>query len=296
MDLYCAHCGQADKQVLLPFKDLIVDFLAANFNFDTKLGNTLKNMLLKPGKITVEFLQGRREQFVQPLKFYFFCSFLFYMVNTLTSYLDEGTKENDFNISFNNNENTISFNDSKDTLHFMGIKIDGEDTNKKLQWISHHASIQQIDSISGRKNNTFQIYLIRRMASNFMKDKKLLSDQIINNVKTSLILLMPGFALLLWLFYLRQHRFFIEHLLFSVHLHSALLLLMCLMQLFSLLWEGFMIIGVLMSVFYLYKSLLVFYAQSTLKTKFKTLFLLISHGFLLLFVVLIAGLWSVMIL
>ncbi|NWJ52352.1 MAG: DUF3667 domain-containing protein [Bacteroidetes bacterium] len=79
-DNYCPNCGQKNDSHKIPVKHLFVEFIEDLFHFDTKLWNTLKASFTKPGKITLDYLEGKRARYVPPVKFYVFVSFIFFLL------------------------------------------------------------------------------------------------------------------------------------------------------------------------------------------------------------------------
>ena len=70
------------------------------------------------------------------------------------------------------------------------------------------------------------------MNQNIDKDK--LISFLINNINWLIIFILPFAALLFKLLYLRRKRYFIEHLIFNLHNHSALLILFSLTTLLTI--------------------------------------------------------------
>jgi hypothetical protein len=79
-DNYCPNCGQKNDSHKIPVKHLFIEFIEDLFHFDTKLWNTLKASFTKPGKITLDYLEGKRARYVPPVKFYVFVSFIFFLL------------------------------------------------------------------------------------------------------------------------------------------------------------------------------------------------------------------------
>lgn len=52
------------------------DFISSLISFDGKIWNTLKIFLIYPGKISNDFVAGKKACYVPPLKMYFFVSFI----------------------------------------------------------------------------------------------------------------------------------------------------------------------------------------------------------------------------
>ncbi|MGE0077222.1 MAG: DUF3667 domain-containing protein [Bacteroidales bacterium] len=79
-DNYCPNCGQENNNRKLPVRYLLFEFFEDFFSFDTKLWNTIKASLSRPGKITSDYLNGKRARYVPPVKFYLFISFIFFLL------------------------------------------------------------------------------------------------------------------------------------------------------------------------------------------------------------------------
>ncbi len=79
-DNYCPNCGQENKTNIIPVSHLVFEVFEDIFHFDTKLWNTLKASFTRPGKITREYLEGKRARYVPPVKLYVFVSFIFFLL------------------------------------------------------------------------------------------------------------------------------------------------------------------------------------------------------------------------
>lgn len=79
-DNYCPHCGQENNTHKIPVKHIVLETFEDFFHFDTKLWNTIKTTFARPGKITVDYLEGKRARYVPPVKFYIFISFIFFLL------------------------------------------------------------------------------------------------------------------------------------------------------------------------------------------------------------------------
>lgn len=75
---FCPHCGQENHDLKVPIGHLAFEVFEGFTHFDTKFYNTMKAIFLSPGKITKDFLEGRRERYVQPIRLYLLISFFFF--------------------------------------------------------------------------------------------------------------------------------------------------------------------------------------------------------------------------
>lgn len=79
-DNYCPNCGQENNTHKIPVRHIVLETFEDFFHFDTKLWNTVKTTFTKPGKITVDYLEGKRARYVPPVKLYIFISFIFFLL------------------------------------------------------------------------------------------------------------------------------------------------------------------------------------------------------------------------
>ena len=79
-DNFCPSCGQENNIRKIPVHHLAVEVFEDFFHFDTKLWNTIKASFTRPGKITLDYLDGKRVSYVPPVKFYVFVSFIFFLL------------------------------------------------------------------------------------------------------------------------------------------------------------------------------------------------------------------------
>ncbi|MDR2237157.1 MAG: DUF3667 domain-containing protein [Chryseobacterium sp.] len=73
---YCPHCGQQNIESRQPFHYLFTHFIEDFTHYDGQFWGTVKNLLFKPGKLTTTYLEGKRQEFVPPVKLYIFVSFV----------------------------------------------------------------------------------------------------------------------------------------------------------------------------------------------------------------------------
>jgi hypothetical protein len=77
---WCHNCGQENLQIKESFGHMIVHAVSDYFHFDHQFFHTLRPMFLKPGKLTNEYMAGRRTQYLHPVKMYIFISLVFFLL------------------------------------------------------------------------------------------------------------------------------------------------------------------------------------------------------------------------
>src|SRR5499427_1021096 len=75
---WCAQCGQPAIDYRRSFRHVIADLLDEFLNWDSKFFATIALLILKPWRLTNEFLAGRRVRYANPLRLYLLASILFF--------------------------------------------------------------------------------------------------------------------------------------------------------------------------------------------------------------------------
>src|SRR6266498_3445634 len=75
---WCGQCGQAAVDYRRSFRHVVADVLDSFLNWDSKFFATIALLIFKPWRLTNEFLAGKRVCYVNPLRFYLLASILFF--------------------------------------------------------------------------------------------------------------------------------------------------------------------------------------------------------------------------
>jgi Protein of unknown function (DUF3667) len=75
---WCAQCGQPAIEYRRSFRHVVADLLNEFLNWDSKFFTTIALLLLKPWRLTNEFLAGKRVRYVNPLRVYLLASIIFF--------------------------------------------------------------------------------------------------------------------------------------------------------------------------------------------------------------------------
>ena len=77
---YCCVCGQETRLHVPSAREFIHEFVGHYVALEGRLWKTLLLLLVKPGFLTWEYIEGRRTRYVQPLRVYLTFSILFFAV------------------------------------------------------------------------------------------------------------------------------------------------------------------------------------------------------------------------
>lgn len=77
---FCYFCGQPDRNFMRFFPALLREFLSDFLELDSRFVRTMKPLLFQPGRLTRDFLEGRRFRYTPPMRLYIFSSLAFFIL------------------------------------------------------------------------------------------------------------------------------------------------------------------------------------------------------------------------
>jgi hypothetical protein len=135
---FCSYCGQKNTTKKLSFSVFLNNLFSGFFSYDSRFWKTFIPLLIKPGKVSRQYIEGKRSRFVNPFRLYLNVSIIFFLI------LGISTKVNEPNIP--NGILTIN-EDAKDSiLNSDPQKIDSLFNNVQNQLI------ESIENDSIKKN------------------------------------------------------------------------------------------------------------------------------------------------
>ncbi|WP_296950885.1 DUF3667 domain-containing protein [uncultured Massilia sp.] len=210
---FCHQCGQ--ETVLHPpsIHEFLHEFIGHYVALEGKLWKTLGLLLFRPGRLTLEYLAGRRVRYVQPLRVYLTFSLIFFAI----------------------------FKFMGETHEIAGVKVGGmpvvqvgdeEIAERKRERAELQAELEaqknkeELAKFEGLKS------IEDGLIDNFSGDNgKHIKTAFFGYAPYAVFALMPLFALLLKLLYLGSGRRYGEHLLFALHTNAFAFLVLGLMVL-----------------------------------------------------------------
>lgn len=217
---FCPECGQENLSVNISLWEIFHEAIEEFVRVDSKLIRTLIPLFFRPGKLTREWTAGRRISYVSPLKLYLTAAAIFFLALSL-----------------------IPNNEGKEAPLAIRVKASPGSSNKSMAEQAEESrkameeSAAQVEESVRDLPAVFQ-YPVRQLnklnylaeGSSQEKNQRLemLNEQFVEHAPTALFLMMPFFAFALWAIYVRNERYYVEHLVFALHCHSFYFLLLTL--------------------------------------------------------------------
>ena len=82
---YCPQCGQRKGEVRVSLRRMLADVLEDQLSINATLPRTLQGILFRPGRLTVDYLNGRIASYIPPFRLYLAASVIFFLVLSIGS-------------------------------------------------------------------------------------------------------------------------------------------------------------------------------------------------------------------
>ncbi|MDX2428251.1 MAG: DUF3667 domain-containing protein [Xanthomonadales bacterium] len=255
---FCYFCGQPDRNFMRFFPVLLRDLMEDLLDLDSRFMRTMKPLLFKPGRLTRDYMEGRRFRYAPPMRLYIFSSIVFFLLaallssdaitinssvdeNGLAVHLNEPAAEPqaveealnslppqvreqvdvDEILSADNDTEVITGGFEIDDIQFNDEPWNRETNPVDIKWLPAWLNNRINDEIEESPHKAEQI----------QENPNLLVDKVFDILPATMFVLLPVVALIFKFWYLFAKRYYIEHLIFSLHNHAFLFVSLTLIML-----------------------------------------------------------------
>ncbi len=210
---YCAKCGQHAHSSARGLGAVLHDAWHDVTHVDGRLWHTLWLLLREPGRLTRDYFEERRARYLPPVRLYLVLSVLFFGLGLSTAGLKEGR----------------SAAGPSPATAGAGSRSAAED----YHWDpSQGVPCDQFGGASRGLEGALRTACERNNADHWRE----LPRTLVRNVPKMMFIFLPLMAAVMLLLYWRPRRFYVEHLVFLLHNHSAVYLVFLLLK--PLEWLG----------------------------------------------------------
>ena len=244
---YCSQCGQNDRNYMRALLPMLWELVREAFEVDSRVLRTLKLLLLKPGRLSSEFSRNRRAHYMSPIRLYLFTSFLFFLVLSLAvpDYTTDPLAGGPAVVV----ETPESRDESEERVRAAQVaalkailrpgqaqKVDdilarpsgsiGRDVVALLARVVHSRAEGDTTGVPPPDANRPMFLVRASLASvvDFLHDPEAYTQQMIGNMPLAMFFLLPFLSMALALCYRRKRRYFVEHLVFAIHIQTFIFL------------------------------------------------------------------------
>lgn len=271
---YCSECGQRHfDHPVHHFWHFVSEAFEDLTHADSRLWQTLIALLFRPGFLTREFLDGRRVRYLPPVRLYLVLSVLYFVIAAVVP-------QPEFQ------QPIVTQKGSYTVVTPFGVGAVSATQAKRVCVTKFH--------YTGPLASRFDANCIKALTGNGD-----LKDNFLHNAGRALFILLPLLALVMKALYRKPPLHYVEHLLFFVHNHAFLFLVLGVEALLTGLGPPWLrpvlhpVVWIYVCV-YFYASMLRVYGQGWLLTATKLGALGLAYFVLGSFVVFVTFMYSVL--
>jgi hypothetical protein len=193
---FCANCSQAADVHVPTTHELVHELLEGLTHSDSRLWRTLTTLWFKPGKLTQEFVAGRRIAYLPPFRLYLILSIIFFL---LTSFAHTGFQ-------------VITFDEA--------FKPGGPAAGASASAENRLTSCADINFMTFSAHPSWNPRIKRACEAIVHDNGDSLKHLALGALPKAMFIFLPLIAFLNMLLYWRPRYRYAEQLLFFVHLHA----------------------------------------------------------------------------
>lgn len=211
-DHFCSVCGQETRLHVASASEFFHEFIGHYIALEGKLWQTLWLLVVRPGRLTADYIAGKRVRYVAPLRVYLSLSLLFFAL-----------------LKFGPVNFVVQPYDAASEHHALVTdKPPGPDTVR-------------VSTKLGQFNPKWEARAHQIAALPQEQAVALLKGKFFSYVPYVIFLIMPVFALYLKVLYFRSQRSYGEHMLFALHSNAFAFLVLGLILLSPFHWLSFVL-------------------------------------------------------
>ena len=240
---WCAKCGQPAIDYRRSFRHVIADLLNEFLNWDSKFFATIGLLLARPWKLTNEFLAGHRVRYVHPLRLYLLASILFFFA---VNYGARGLRFEPGNLSPKDRAELEADLKKQDLPPAAREKLEAllrespaspapspqttvpspspaPKTDKQKQEFGKIGERPFVVFDQAKSTTPFESWIEARAKEKMGEHGTkmgLFISTLFSNLPYMMLCCIPLFALVLKILYVRRHIFYIDHLIYALHIHT----------------------------------------------------------------------------
>ncbi|HEY0023619.1 MAG TPA: DUF3667 domain-containing protein [Longimicrobium sp.] len=242
---FCRNCGQRKADVRVSLRRMLMEVMDDQLSLNSTLPRTIGALLFRPGHLTAEYVQGRIMRYVPPFRLYLVTSVLFFIllpvvadVNRIADEVAMETEQDD------------ARERAQDSARIAGQRARADSARARIAAVRRGEAPKdrtiapplppvppKPDSGKVDLNLAFSDTsrvpgwlkpLNRRLQRTedrleSMPPREALRTALAameENAPKGVFLMMPLFAFILKLLYVRRKRFYVEHFVFALHVHA----------------------------------------------------------------------------
>lgn len=206
---FCHHCGQENRNYIRHAGGVVSEFFGEFSNWDSRVWRTLLPLWFRPAHLSRRYVAGHRMPYVPPLRLYLFTSVVAFLLFAKLLPTPTMTLQN---------PNAVAVMDTVKADLAAELATHPETTLLARQRGAQDGTVLPATHEMLPLNAQLQ-----RKLAELADHPKLAINKFFSLAPQMMFILLPVFAALLKLLYIRSAHFYMEHLIVALHSHSFVL-------------------------------------------------------------------------
>lgn len=211
----------------MPIRDFFGDFVHDYFTVDAKFFNSIGLLFFQPGALTARFNEGKRKAYIAPFRFYIFVSVVYFTLLALSVKDDSwdfiSNQKSDFKEQLQRTDSllqdtTLLTDPAALRAAYQAIRTQPELDSLALD------SLEAIRWSEIKWGGDPQDDWYTRHKERISENPERFKQAVFKSGSVGVFFLLPVFGLLLMLLHYRRCKFYINHLVCSIHFHTFVFL------------------------------------------------------------------------
>lgn len=209
----------------MTMRHMVSELVEDQLGLNARTPQTLRSLMLRPGALSIDYFSGQIQRYIPPFRLYLIASVIFFLVaGTFTFRGRASDVSQRINTAMDSLGKELQAGRLKNKKVSFGITVGSEN-----HWIGLRLTRFPTDNWLRDSKVDFAWPFLTRIAQQHLRElaslgptqgSRQLIRSLMDQIPKVLFVLLPIYALLLYAFYWRRRRYFVEHFVFALHLHA----------------------------------------------------------------------------
>jgi hypothetical protein len=231
---FCAICGQPNKEIRRPFYVLLAEIIHVLLDLDGRAYRSVLFLFTRPAYLSKAYINGQRANYTAPLRLFLAVSITFFIFMTVQNgFQSLRDSMNQIEAEQTLDATTASETPSAPAEDDEDDGIDPED----VEWLYELIDRINVPFVSEQTNQSLHAVMRQQAEENLiavMEDPAESAFNLLEYITIFILLMIPILAFMQFVLFFLARRYFIEHLVLTLHNHTFIVLAFLLLSLFGI--------------------------------------------------------------
>ena len=230
---FCAICGQANRDIRRPLYSLFAELLHVLLDVDGRAYRTLFFLFTRPAYLTRAYVGGMRANYTSPLRLFLAISIIFFVMISVQNSL-ESLRQSMADIQNGQAGADTAAQTREEIESRIRAEVGEEDLSSGRELIGSIIDRINLPFLSPESNANLHAALRAQAEENFIalsNDPGSALQGLMEYTTPFMLLMIPVLAFMQFVVFFLARRYFIEHLVLTLHNHAFIILALLVTQL-----------------------------------------------------------------